>query len=370
MNKVLVVGFTHNPGGIESVIMNYYRNIDRNILQFDFLKNTKLMAYEDEIRELGGKIYEFTPKSKSFFKYKKELKSIFKEHAKEYQAIWVNFCEITNLDYLKLAKKYKIKIRILHSHNSNNMASFTHLLLHKINKKFIKRYVTNYWACSTEAAKWFYDDKILNDKKYKIINNAINIDDFKYDEKIRNSERKALNISSKALVIGNVGRLQYQKNHEFLIRIFRKIKDKRKDAILVIIGDGVEKENIEKEVKSLGLENDVIMLGTIKDVNNKLQLMDIFVFPSRFEGLSVTLFEAQANGLKCFVSKDVIAKESKVSNNLEYISLDRNAEFWANKVLNCNYKRVDNTNNIKKSGYDIKDESIKLQNFFVGRGGK
>ena len=162
MIKILVFGITQNPGGVESVIMNYYQKLNKNKIQFDFLCNTLEVAYEKEILKLGGKIYRITARSENAKKYKKELEDFYKKHAHEYNAIWVNVCSLANIDYLKMAKKYNIKYRIIHSHNSENMDSKLRGILHKINKKLIKKYATDYWACSEEAGKWFFNKKIMH----------------------------------------------------------------------------------------------------------------------------------------------------------------------------------------------------------------
>ena len=147
MKRVLVFGVTENPGGVESVIMNYYRNIDRNKIQFDFLCNTKEVAYEDEIIKMGGKIYKITGRSVNRRQYMNDMEKFFSENAKKYTTIWVNVCSLANIDYLKFAKKYGIKYRIIHSHNSENMDSKLRGLLHKFNKKIIIKYATDFWAC-------------------------------------------------------------------------------------------------------------------------------------------------------------------------------------------------------------------------------
>ena len=205
MKKVLVFGMSDNLGGVETVILNYYRNLDKENIKFDFLFNTESIVYEDEIKKSGGKLYKITPRRKSVIKYHNELKTFFKEHAKEYDAIWVNLCILSNIDWLKYAKKYGIKCRILHSHNSQNMENNFKLLLHKFNKLFVKKYATHYWACSDKAAEWFYNRDIINSKKYQIIHNAIDTKKYKYDENIRNRMREKLGINDK-FVVGHVGR--------------------------------------------------------------------------------------------------------------------------------------------------------------------
>ncbi len=232
--KVLVFGITENPGGVESVIMNYYRNIDREKIKFDFLCNTEIVAYEEEIKKLGGEIYRITARSKDRKKYKEDMKKFFEEHAKEYTTIWVNVCSLANIDYLIYAKKYGIKRRIIHSHNSRNMDGFLRGMLHRLNKLILGEYATDFWACSEEAGKWFYYPSVRESSKYLIVNNAIDLDKYKYNPEIRKEYRKDLKLEDK-LVIGNIGRLHFQKNQIFLIKIFKEIVKKNENSHLIII---------------------------------------------------------------------------------------------------------------------------------------
>lgn len=368
-NKALVFGITENPGGVESVIMNYYRHIDREKVQFDFLCNTEVVAYEDEILSLGGKVYRITARSKDREKYTKDMTEFFEKHAKEYSAIWVNVCSLANIDYLKYAKKYKIEKRIIHSHNSKNMDSFLRGMLHRFNKFFIESYATDFWTCSEKAGKWFYYRAIRKGNKYQVINNAIDTESYKYNEKVRKEVRKKLGIENK-FVVGNVGRLHFQKNQIFLLDIFKEICEKNKDAYLLICGQGEEEEKLKSRAKELQIEDKVNFLGVIDNVEEVLQAMDALVMPSLFEGLAVILLEAQAASLKVFASKKVIPKLVKMSNDFEFISLEKDAEEWAEIIVNeCNDKkdkREDRRNTIRKMGFDIEIEAKKMQKYFEG----
>lgn len=198
--KVLVFGITENPGGVESVIMNYYRNIDREKMQFDFLCNSEIVSYEEEIQNLGGEIYRITARSKDYKKYKEEMKNFFEKNAKKYSAIWVNVCSLANIDYLKYAKRYGIKRRIIHSHNSKNMDSFLRGMLHRLNKYIIDEYATDFWACSEDAGKWFYFKEIRRSKKYLVINNAIDINQYNYNQEVRENYRRKMGLQGKFVV--------------------------------------------------------------------------------------------------------------------------------------------------------------------------
>ena len=368
MKKVLVFGITDLPGGIESVIMNYYRNIDRNKVQFDFLCNTEKVAYEDEIISLGGTIYRITARSKDIKKYKEDMKNFFKEHSKEYDTIWVNICSLANIDYLKYAKKYGIKYRIIHCHNSQNMDTFLRGMLHRWNRLFIKRYATDFWSCSDDSSGWFYSKKIINSNKYLVIKNAINLEKFKFNETIRNEYRKKMNLDNK-FVIGHVGRFHFQKNHKFLIKIFNEIYKENNNAVLLLIGEGEDKEEIKKIVEENKLENNVQFLGARNDVSELMQAMDVFLFPSLFEGLAVVLLETQAAGLPIYTSENV-AKESRIiEENFEFISLEKDEKYWKDIILNDYKTKKFNRNidlsRIEEKGYSIAKESKKIQDLLA-----
>jgi len=220
MKKVLVFGMTENPGGIESVVMNYYRHIDRNVIQFDFLCNCSSIAYEDEIKFLGGKIYYITARKVNYFKFKAELKNFMQKHETEYSAIWVNVCSLINIDYLISAKKYRIPKRIIHCHNSSNDGGIIKFCIHQFNKKRLTRYATHFWSCSEDASPWFFDERIRQSANYKVIINGIDVQKYSSNQAIREQYREKLEIKDK-VVIGHVGRFHFQKNHRLLIEWFR-----------------------------------------------------------------------------------------------------------------------------------------------------
>lgn len=368
MKKILVFGMTDIPGGVESVIMNYYRNIDKNKIQFDFLCNNETVAYSDEIETLGGTIYQITARSKNYKLYQKELKEFFEKNAQKYDTIWVNICSLANIDYLKMAKKYGIKRRIIHCHNSQNMDSKLRGLLHKYNKIFIRKYATEFWSCSDFSSPWFFSKSVMKSNSYKIIKNAIDLDKFQFNETIRNEYRKKLNIDKNTLVIGNVGRFHFQKNHKFIIEIFEKILEERKDSILLLIGTGEDEETIKQLVKEKDIEANVKFLGKRNDVHNLMQAMDVFLFPSLFEGLGIVLIEAQTSGLITFASSDNIPKEVCIDKEgFHFMSLNESSDAWKNAIMKKYTEksiRTDNSALMRNCGYDIKKECQEMQQFF------
>ena len=367
MKRILIFGMTDNPGGMESCIMNYYRFIDRSKFQFDFLCNFKTMAYYNEVKKLGGNVFFIPKRSENAIEYWKAVNKFFKNHAKDYHALWFNTCSLANIDYLKLAKKYGIGKRIVHAHNSQNMDSKLRGVLHNINRSSVSKYATDFWSCSNDSSLFFYKDETIKSDKYKIINNAIDISKYAYNSTVRDKYRKDLGLEGK-LVIGNVGRFHFQKNHLFLIEIFKGIVDNNKNAILLLVGQGEDEKKIKAKVKEYSLEKNVKFLGARDDVNNIMQAMDIFLLPSLFEGLAVVLIEAQATGLPCFTSNKVVPKEARFTELLKFINLSNNPQEWIESIEKCslNNNREKAYLSLIGKNYDIKSEVKKIEKYFEG----
>lgn len=361
--KVLVFGMTPSYGGVESFIMNYYKHFDRNQIKFDFLCNTtEKIAYYDELIDMGSHIYNITPKGDNCFRYKRELNSFFKEHAQEYSAIWVNVCNLVNLDYLKLAKKYKIENRIIHSHNSECFEKSWRDIVHILHKHLIHKYATHFWACSEEASKWFYTGKAL--EKSKVIYNAIDISSKEFNEDKRLLVRDKLNIKDR-FVIGTVGRMTYQKNQSFLLDLVAQLKDI--DPVLIIVGTGEDEAALRKQAKQLEIEDSVKFVGAQKDIQAWLSAFDVFAFPSHYEGLSVALLEAEANGVPIVASEKAVDKLAKINNN---IFICDGVDEWKKSMTNIYEKNLRMTSeevedNFKSTQFDICNEAKKLQKFFL-----
>lgn len=354
--RVLYVngGLMHR-GGIESYMMNYYRNIDRNKVQFDFIVHGyEKGEYDDEITAMGGKIFHVPIKSKHPLIYKKELRKIFKNN--DYKIIHSHL-DAMSAWVLKEAKKCGIPVRIAHSHNTQHLT--TNKIKFAVNeyaRKNINKFANYRCACSHDAAKWLF---LTDDVIY--VKNAIDIDKFKFDENVRNSVRAELGIGDE-LVIGHVGRFDYQKNHEFLIEVLSKVVKTKKDTKLLLVGDGILRSDIEKQIADLGLRDNVIMLGIRDDACRIFNAFDIFAFPSRFEGLGIVLIEAQANGLKCIAS-DVVPREANAGGNVYYLPL--NEEIWNIQILKMDLNRKADIEMLVQRGYDIKNEADKLCKMYL-----
>lgn len=369
MIKVLVFGMTENPGGVESVIMNYYRHIDRTKIQFDFLCNSyEKVAYEEELLALGGHTFHFPARSKNYPGYRRELTRFFREHASEYAAIWVNICSLANIDYLKLAARYGIPRRIIHSHNSANLDSRLRGLLHQYNKKQIGRYATDFWACSEEAARWFYPPDICSEAV--ILHNAIDVKRMAFDENGREDVRRQLGWQDQ-FVIGNVGRLHFEKNQRLALEIMAKLIQKDTSIRLVLVGQGEDKEALQEQIVQKGLEDYVCMAGVQTNIRDWLSSFDLFLFPSVFEGLPVAAMEAQANGVPILASENVIPDEVRMNRNMKMISLKQPPEVWADAVLEMKRQfHRENAEDIRihfiQSGYEIEHVKDEFEQRILG----
>lgn len=368
MYNVLVFGITENPGGVESFLLSYYRRIDRTSIHFDFLCNThNKVAYEDELNALGGKIIHISARSRNLLRYRKELDDFMRKHAYEYDAVWVNVCSLANIDYLKVAKKYGIKKRIIHSHNSQNMDSRARMILHCINRNRIQKYATDFWACSEDAAKWFYDEELL--KSAVIVRNAIELHRVEFSDIKRDLIRSEYAIDDK-FVIGNVGRLHFQKNQMFALDIMRCLSLKMPDCVFMLVGQGEDEVKLRAHAKELGIENKVIFAGVQSDICAYLSAFDLFLFPSVFEGLSIAGLEAQANGLTVIASYGVVPEGLKLTDNFHFKKLEDGAESWADEIekLSANTMRTDKSiiaRNFTDAGYNIETEVERLEKLLM-----
>ncbi len=350
-------------GGVEAVVMNYYRHIDRSKIQFDFIcdSDSTNIPY-DEIKKLGGKVILVPPYQK-VFKYHKELKKVLKEGNYKIVHSHINTLSVFSLFAAKCAK---VPVRIAHSHSTTNKKEKKKNLLKQVLRPFSKLFATDYMCCSELAGRWLFGNKEYDKGNVYLLNNAIDLDKFKYDEKVRNKKRKELKVKDSTLVIGHVGRFVEQKNHRFLIDIFNEVHKKNKDSILLLIGQGPLMKEIKVKVKNLKLEKYVKFLGQREDVNELYNAMDVFLLPSLYEGLPVVGVEAQANGLLCIFSYDM-TKETKVLDSAKFMSLCKPTQEWANIILEdvSKFKRQNTKKEISSNGFNIKDEAQKLNDIYI-----
>lgn len=359
--RVLHVITGMGSGGAESYIMNMYRSIDRNKIQFDFLLRSKEIIYEDEIKKLGGRIYYTSEYPKHALRNKREVKQFFKEHP-EYKVIHVHGNALIYMTVLKIAKKNKIPCRIMHSHNTQTKLP-AYRILHNLNKLFVKSWATDYFACSNDAGKWMFNSG------YVLRRNAIDVEKFSNCDASVDSIKKSLNIENK-IVIGNIARFLPSKNHNHLFKVFKEFSKSHADSVLVLVGDGDYRENVENLIKKYQIEDKVLLLGIRNDVATLLHMFDVFLFPSLFEGLPVTLIEAQASGTACVISKN-ITDEIRITPNVISLSLDEDISVWVRELERAiSMKKIDKeaiVEMVVNSGYEKSIEAKKLEQFYVNK---
>ena len=361
--RILQVVTIMNRGGLETMLMNYYRQLDRKKVQFDFMVHREEEGhYDREIKALGGKIY-IMPQIRpgSYKRYFKMLDCFFAKN-KHYLIVHSHINENSSF-VLKAAKKAGVPCRIAHSHLSD--LGIDYKLPFRIYARLsMRNNPTSYLACSKEAGKWLFGSNRKKHKNIIVLNNAVNTKDFKYDKITRKKIREEIGVEENQLVIGHIGRFNKQKNHDFLIDIFKAVSMSKPDSILVLVGDGHLQNSIKKKVEDLGLLSNVKFLGVREDISNLMQAMDVFVFPSLFEGLPVVLVEAQAAGLTCIVS-DSITAETNVTGKLTFESLASSPQTWANRILSSSYIHEDTSKVLIEKGYDTTTMSNWLTDYYM-----
>jgi len=360
MIRILQVVTIMDRGGLETMIMNYYRNVDRNKVQFDFLTHRDSDgAYGEEIKSLGGKIYHLPKLNPFSYSYKKALAMFFKEHS-EYKIIHVHQDCMSSV-ILKMAKKCGISVRIAHSHNTSQDKNLKYPIK-LFYRKHIAKYATELMACSKDAGNWMFCGA-----PFRVLNNAIDSEKYIYNIEKRQTVREQLGILNNEIVIGHVGRFYPQKNHTYLIDIFYQIRTNYPNSKLLLIGDdkGEIADKVKDKINDLRLSNSVIFAGVRNDVADLMQAMDAFVFPSIYEGLPVTVIEAQAAGLKCFISSN-ITDEVCITDLVERISINIHAREWADKIFDAgDFDHKNTRQDVISAGYEIQSAAQWLTQFYM-----
>lgn len=349
-------------GGVEAVVMNYYRHIDRTKIQFDFIcdEDSTNIPY-DEIEKLGGRVI-IVPPYQHIFAYLKKLKQIFKK--KKYKIVHSHINALSVFP-LYAAKCAGVPVRIAHSHSTSNKKEWKKTLMKNMLRPFSKVFATDYMCCSELAGRWLFGNKTYDEGKVYLLNNAIDVEKFAYNEDVRKAKRKELEIADDTFVIGHIGRFVAQKNHTFLIDIFNEVYKEKENSVLLLVGQGPLENEIKEKVNRLGLSDSVKFLGQRDDVSELYQVFDVFLLPSLYEGLPVVGVEAQAMGNLCFFS-DEMTKETKVLNSAFFLSLSYSANKWAEMIVASviSYKSDNKKNEMTKSGFNIKKEVNKLFRYY------
>ncbi len=331
-------------GGVEAVIMNYYRHIDRTKVQFDFIcdEDSTNIPY-DEIEKLGGNVIICPPYQK-IFKYMRFLKKLFRE--KKYRIVHSNINTLSVFP-LKAAKKAGVPVRIAHSHSTSNPKETKKNIIKNILRVFSKKYATDYYACTQLAGEFQFGKKSSSRNEIKILPDAIDLESFKFDEVARKRIRKEFGYNDSDYVIGNVGRLDSAKNQLFLIDAFAKAKKENQNIKLLIIGEGKLREKIINKIDKLNLQKDIRVENCRKDINKCYSAMDIFAFPSIYEGFGMAAIEAQSVGLHVIASVNV-PQDANIGN------MER-------RYLNENF--LENLGG-KRFEYDIRKNAPQLQKIY------
>lgn len=371
-NKVKVLLFVDRMrhGGIQQFLVENVKHMDKTNVDIDVLTLDDGETYplEQAIQDAGAKYYKlkgiWINNTMDYFKYATAIDNFFTIH-NNYKVIHMN-ASSKNFILLKYAKKHHIPVRIAHSHNIDfQTKNPIKKIIGNLFKIPMKKYATDYFACSYLAGEWLFGKENVESGKVKVIHNAVDYKNFKYDEKTRKEIRKEFNIKENEILFGHVGRFTNQKNHTFLIDIFNEIHKQNKNTKLIMIGIGEKEEEIKNKVKKLQLNNYVIFAGFRKDVNKLMQGMDTFLLPSLYEGLPVVGVEAQAAGLPSFTSEDVVTQEVRITTAMNFISLEKSAKEWADIILNSDLSRKDTKDELKEAGYFIEDSARELVNFYL-----
>lgn len=361
MIRILQIVTYMGRGGLETMLMNYYRHMDRNKVQFDFLVHRDFEAdYDKEILELGGRIYHVSrlvPWSKA---YRDELKDFFRKHP-EYKIVHVHQDCLSSVA-LQCAKECGVPIRIAHSHSSGAVKNLKYpIKLHYM--KQIPLYATHMFACGKQAGDWMFSGR-----KYEIIKNAIDTEKYQYSASVAAQVRSELGLKGET-IIGHVGNFTPAKNHTFLLEVFQEILKSDCKARLLLVGGGDGLASMREKVHDMGIQDHVIFTGIRSDVNRLMQAMDVFVFPSLYEGVPVTMVEAQASGLPCVIS-DHVPDECIITKGLiTKKKLDEPSDEWASYILQlAQQSRENHMEEIKMAGYDIVAATKQLEEFYLQNG--
>lgn len=370
--NVLQINIGEKFGGVSSMIYNIYQNIDQNLIQFDFVapSTTSFEIFREEIEKSGGRIIEL--KSTGFF-LKRKIQFFHRFYkllkTNQYDVIHCNSGSVFfNLQVATIAKICKIKKIIVHSHNAGNDNRIK--ITAGNNIKWLLPYVTtDFFSCSMKASEFMFPEKILNDHKHLIIKNGVEIDRFKFNQNVREEIRSLFNLD-KDLTILHVGRFTNQKNHEKLIEIFNEIQKINKSSKLLLVGEGELESTIKQKVIDLSLVEKVLFLGFRQDIPNLMSASDIFLLPSKYEGLPVVGIEAQTNGLKCFFSDAITDEINLFSNRNEFISLDEDSKYWAEKIMKMSLSndytdRTEYAIQVSDKGYSLESVGEIIQELYL-----
>lgn len=355
--RVLHIVTNMSYGGLENLLMNYYRNMDRSRIQFDFLTHVDIhQDFEEEIAALGGRLYRLPRLNPFSIGYRQQLRRFFAEHP-EYRIVHSHLDCLSAIP-LKAAQQAGVPVRIAHSHTSSLVHNWK-MLIKYLYRPLISHYATDLFACGDKAGDWMF-----RGSPYTIVNNAIDAAAFRFDPKVSQEVRQELELGD-CLTMGHVGQFRTEKNHLFLIDIFDAVLKKHPDSRLVLVGKGPQMEPAIQKADALGIREKILFLGARSDISELMQAMDVFVLPSLYEGLGIVAVEAQAAGLPCLIS-DGVPMACKATELVVQIPLSSGVEAWAGEAMKAvgTPRRV-TTGEIVSSGFDIAENALWLENFYL-----
>jgi len=367
MNKRRVCCFCEKweSGGIESFLRNVIMRMDLSRLEIDIVAaQICASVFTAELKERGVRFYELSGSQHKLRQNHQMFKRLLQE--RRYDVVHLNIFQGLSLYYAYLARKAGAPVRIAHSHNSalrQSRTKWLKLVLHNLAKRLLAENATDYWACSKPAAEFMFPHKY----KYEFIPNGIDIEQFRFNPDVREKVRRELGLENK-LVIGNVGRLCYQKNQEFLLGVFKEFQAEMPDSVLLLVGEGKLKADLQQKAEQLGVADKIIFYGVTDKVEELLWAMDVLVMPSRFEGLPVTVVEAQAAGLPCVLAS-AITSECGLLAKTVFLSLESNIKLWCKAICGLAIGDVERQNAadvVKTAGFDVADVSREIENVYLG----
>ncbi|NHA66682.1 glycosyltransferase [Phycicoccus flavus] len=343
--RLLVTGMTANPGGKESFILSAFTALADDF-EWVFLADRPNLAHADRITAMGGRIVTIRPRSQSPLGNRRDLRALYDEV--DFAAVWSHQTVLNTLAPLSLARRAGVPVRIIHSHSTRNMGTWVAAVLHPVNRRLLRFAANRRFACSAVAARWFYGGG-----PYRLVPNIFDVEDFTFDPRVRAQQRAALGLGERTLALVHVARFGIEKNHEHGVRLVAALTARGRDAVLLLVGDGERRPEIEAEARRLGVEDRVRLLGLRSDVPRVLQAADLMILPSRFEGLPYTVLEGQAAGLPCLVS-DRVSPDVDAGGTVRFAPLESSADAWGDLVdgLVAGHERPAGANPLRGGPYD------------------
>ncbi len=362
MKRILVYGLTAKLGGLENFIINHLRLMDVEGLEIHLLVNEP-PVFEEELRQKGFIIHQVLRRGQSFFGNIKQTKKLFEDYA--FDTIWMHVCTLSTIEAIKRAWKAQVGQRIIHVHCPQASGGWKMETLHKLHRKKIGKYANRFWACSQGAADFSFSPELQADPAYALVHNAIDLDRFAYNPGRRARIRKELGIGDE-FVLGHIGHLEDVKNHDYLIDVFKAYAKRDSQAKLILVGTGSLEERIREKVIDLNLQDRVFFVGRKTNVSDYYSCFDVMVFPSKYEGLPLSLVEAQASGLPCLISRNIDPAVA-LTPLVQFASIEDQPSVWADTLsqIEKEGERASYDELLREAGFDLKDNVKRIRQFLL-----